>query len=37
MDEQYIIGRNPVLEVLKTGKEIEKNIYFERWFKRLYQ
>ena len=24
MDEQYIIGRNPVLEVLKTGKEIEK-------------
>lgn len=24
MEEQYIIGRNPVLEVLKSGKEIEK-------------
>lgn len=24
MKEQYIIGRNPVLEVLKSGKEIEK-------------
>ncbi len=24
MKEQYIVGRNPVLEVLKTGKEIEK-------------
>ncbi|MCF6465862.1 23S rRNA (guanosine(2251)-2'-O)-methyltransferase RlmB [Clostridium sp. Cult2] len=29
MDEQYIIGRNPVLEVLKSGKEIEK-IYVAR-------
>ncbi|HSH36409.1 23S rRNA (guanosine(2251)-2'-O)-methyltransferase RlmB [Schnuerera sp.] len=24
MDEQYIFGRNPVLEILKSGKEIEK-------------
>lgn len=24
MDEQYIVGRNPVLEILKTDKEIEK-------------
>ncbi len=24
MDEQYIIGRNPVLEILKTDKEVEK-------------
>ena len=24
MDEQYIVGRNPVLEILKAGKEIEK-------------
>lgn len=29
MDEQYIIGRNPVLEILKSGKEIEK-IYVSR-------
>lgn len=24
MDDQYVVGRNPVLEILKTGKEIEK-------------
>ena len=24
MKEQYIIGRNPILEILKSGKEIEK-------------
>lgn len=24
MDDQYVAGRNPVLEILKTGKEIEK-------------
>ena len=29
MKEQYIVGRNPVLEVLKTDKEIEK-IYISK-------
>lgn len=24
MEEQYIIGRNPVLEILKSGREVEK-------------
>ena len=24
MDEQYIVGRNPILELLKTDKEIDK-------------
>lgn len=29
MDEQYIVGRNPVLELLKTDKEIDK-LYIQK-------
>lgn len=29
MDEQYIAGRNPVIEILKSGKEIEK-LYIQK-------
>ncbi len=29
MEEQYIVGRNPVMEVLKSGREIEK-LYIQK-------
>ena len=29
MEEQYVVGRNPVLEVLKSSREVEK-LYIQK-------